>query len=235
MSEVAEEGCEQRPDDEFWWSRGSPRLAKAKPKEGASAGGQLQPRSSCREELEDTKPQELPNGRASPAPEGGWVSADESSGYESESAASCIPSPPGKDEPQQRRARTAFTPEQVGKLEKTFKRQKYVGAAERKKLAAALQLSEIQLLPRLSHSRILNLYLRPSRTKIQNVLFEESFQDAARWLATELEIPTLSAPVLAKVILPAKTNGLILQDDFSGSCVFSAPYKRHWAFCRLGP
>ncbi|CAM4583070.1 unnamed protein product [Lepidochelys olivacea] len=123
----------------------SPRLAKAKPKGGASAGGQLQPRSSCREELEDTKPQELPNGRASPAPEGGWVSADESSGYESESAASCIPSPPGKDETQQRRARTAFTPEQVGKLEKTFKRQKYVGAAERKKLAAALQLSEIQV------------------------------------------------------------------------------------------
>uniref|UniRef100_A0A674JL46 Homeobox domain-containing protein n=1 Tax=Terrapene triunguis TaxID=2587831 RepID=A0A674JL46_9SAUR len=79
------------------------------------------------------------------APEGGWVSADESSGYESESAASCIPSSPGEDEPQQRRARTAFTPEQVGKLEKTFKRQKYVGAAERRKLAAALQLSEIQV------------------------------------------------------------------------------------------
>ncbi|KAH1168369.1 hypothetical protein KIL84_003852 [Mauremys mutica] len=122
----------------------SPRLAKAKPRGGAAAGGQLHPGSLRREELEDTKPQGLPNDRASPAPEGGWASADESSGYESESAASCIPSSPGEDEPQQRRARTAFTPEQVGKLEKTFKRQKYVGAAERRNLAAALQLSEIQ-------------------------------------------------------------------------------------------
>ncbi|XP_044878848.1 homeobox protein vent1-like [Mauremys mutica] len=123
----------------------SPRLAKAKPRGGAAAGGQLHPGSLRREELEDTKPQGLPNDRASPAPEGGWASADESSGYESESAASCIPSSPGEDEPQQRRARTAFTPEQVGKLEKTFKRQKYVGAAERRNLAAALQLSEIQV------------------------------------------------------------------------------------------
>uniref|UniRef100_A0A8C3F7S9 Homeobox domain-containing protein n=1 Tax=Chrysemys picta bellii TaxID=8478 RepID=A0A8C3F7S9_CHRPI len=56
-----------------------------------------------------------------------------------------VPVSQRRGEPQQRRARTAFTPEQVGKLEKTFKRQKYVGAAERRKLAAALQLSEIQV------------------------------------------------------------------------------------------
>uniref|UniRef100_A0A8C8E9C7 Homeobox domain-containing protein n=1 Tax=Otus sunia TaxID=257818 RepID=A0A8C8E9C7_9STRI len=69
------------------------------------------------------------------APDGGWLSADESSGYESESA--------GGEPP--RRARTAFTSEQVCRLEKTFQRQKYLGASERRKLAAALQLSEIQI------------------------------------------------------------------------------------------
>uniref|UniRef100_A0A8C3RJW0 Homeobox domain-containing protein n=1 Tax=Chelydra serpentina TaxID=8475 RepID=A0A8C3RJW0_CHESE len=94
------------------------------------------------------------------APEGGWVSADESSGYESESAASCIPSPPGQSEPQPRRARTAFTPEQVGKLEKTFKRQKYVGAPERRKLAAALQLSEIQVSARPQSPRHRDRHMR---------------------------------------------------------------------------
>uniref|UniRef100_A0A8C5TVY9 VENT homeobox n=1 Tax=Malurus cyaneus samueli TaxID=2593467 RepID=A0A8C5TVY9_9PASS len=45
----------------------------------------------------------------------------------------------------QRRARTAFTSEQVCRLEKTFQRHKYLGATERRKLAASLQLSEIQI------------------------------------------------------------------------------------------
>ncbi|XP_016154670.1 PREDICTED: homeobox protein VENTX [Ficedula albicollis] len=45
----------------------------------------------------------------------------------------------------QRRARTAFSAEQVCRLEKTFQRHKYLGATERRKLAAALQLSEIQI------------------------------------------------------------------------------------------
>ncbi|NWW62672.1 PV1 protein, partial [Ifrita kowaldi] len=40
---------------------------------------------------------------------------------------------------------TAFTSEQVCRLEKTFQRQKYLGATERRKLAAALRLSEIQI------------------------------------------------------------------------------------------
>ncbi|XP_023785012.1 homeobox protein vent1-like [Cyanistes caeruleus] len=39
----------------------------------------------------------------------------------------------------------AFTSEQVCRLEKTFQRHKYLGATERRKLAAALQLSEIQI------------------------------------------------------------------------------------------
>uniref|UniRef100_A0A8C4U8V0 Homeobox domain-containing protein n=1 Tax=Falco tinnunculus TaxID=100819 RepID=A0A8C4U8V0_FALTI len=45
----------------------------------------------------------------------------------------------------QRRARTAFTSEQVCRLEKTFQCQKYLGASERRKLASALRLSEIQI------------------------------------------------------------------------------------------
>ncbi|NWU62848.1 VENT1 protein, partial [Pterocles burchelli] len=73
--------------------------------------------------------------------------ADESSGYESESAGGDrgVAAAPGGTRERQRRARTAFTSEQVCRLEKTFQHQKYLGASERRKLAAALQLSEIQI------------------------------------------------------------------------------------------
>ncbi|NXQ57130.1 VENT1 protein, partial [Anthoscopus minutus] len=67
---------------------------------------------------------------------------DESSGYESESAGGERAGAAGG---RQRRARTAFTSEQVCRLEKTFQRHKYLGAMERRKLASALQLSEIQI------------------------------------------------------------------------------------------
>uniref|UniRef100_A0A8D2QDI3 Homeobox domain-containing protein n=1 Tax=Zonotrichia albicollis TaxID=44394 RepID=A0A8D2QDI3_ZONAL len=53
--------------------------------------------------------------------------------------------PPEQPRAGPRRARTAFTSEQVCRLEKTFQRHKYLGATERRKLAAALQLSEIQI------------------------------------------------------------------------------------------
>ncbi|KAL2302935.1 hypothetical protein Nmel_010388 [Mimus melanotis] len=81
------------------------------------------------------------------APDSGWLSADESSGYESESAGGERggAAAAGGTRGRQRRARTAFTSEQVCRLEKTFQRQKYLGATERRKLAAALQLSEIQI------------------------------------------------------------------------------------------
>ncbi|NXX66812.1 VENT1 protein, partial [Spizella passerina] len=73
--------------------------------------------------------------------------ADESSGYESESAGAERggAAAAGGGRGRQRRARTAFTSEQVCRLEKTFQRQKYLGATERRKLAAALHLSEIQI------------------------------------------------------------------------------------------
>ncbi|OCT71635.1 homeobox protein vent1-like [Xenopus laevis] len=45
----------------------------------------------------------------------------------------------------QRRLRTAFTPQQITKLEQAFNKQRYLGASERKKLATSLQLSEIQV------------------------------------------------------------------------------------------
>ncbi|XP_078496588.1 barH-like 1 homeobox protein [Lissotriton helveticus] len=44
-----------------------------------------------------------------------------------------------------RRIRTAFSSEQINGLEKTFKRQKYLSAQERRRLAAKLLLSEVQL------------------------------------------------------------------------------------------
>ncbi|XP_053548887.1 homeobox protein pv.1-like [Bombina bombina] len=44
-----------------------------------------------------------------------------------------------------RRLRTAFTTEQICTLEKTFKKHRYLGASERRKLAAKLNLSEVQI------------------------------------------------------------------------------------------
>ncbi|XP_075438221.1 homeobox protein vent1-like [Ascaphus truei] len=96
-----------------------------------------------------------------PAPVRGWGSADESSPTcsEDESETSSAHSSPrshqeedtaenGEITPKcdlQRRIRTAFTSQQIYKLEKTFKKQKYLGASERKKLAMSLELSEIQI------------------------------------------------------------------------------------------
>ncbi|XP_021255764.1 homeobox protein vent1-like [Numida meleagris] len=123
----------------------NPLLARAEPRRGRPRPEQPEP---CAERPSRTSPQEPSEQCASePAPDGGWLSADESSGYESESAggerseaeAQC-----GR-RGRQRRARTAFNSEQVCRLEKTFQRQKYLGASERRKLAAALQLSEVQI------------------------------------------------------------------------------------------
>ncbi|KAG6935927.1 VENT homeobox 1, protein 1 S homeolog, partial [Chelydra serpentina] len=44
-----------------------------------------------------------------------------------------------------RRLRTAFSVEQISTLESSFKRHKYLGSAERRKLAAKMQLSEVQI------------------------------------------------------------------------------------------
>ncbi|XP_056385342.1 homeobox protein pv.1-like [Hyla sarda] len=89
----------------------------------------------------------------------GWESADDSttscSEDESEQARSHSPesglqedidhggTSPKSD--MQRRMRTAFTSQQICKLEEMFKKQRYLGASERKKLASSLQLSEIQV------------------------------------------------------------------------------------------
>ncbi|XP_069468304.1 homeobox protein unplugged-like [Ambystoma mexicanum] len=45
----------------------------------------------------------------------------------------------------QRRARTAFSSQQLSRLEQTFAKQQYLPAQERRKLATALQISEIQI------------------------------------------------------------------------------------------
>ncbi|XP_030343960.1 homeobox protein vent1-like [Strigops habroptila] len=44
-----------------------------------------------------------------------------------------------------RRLRTAFSAEQVSTLESSFQRQQYLGAAERRKLAGRMRLSEVQI------------------------------------------------------------------------------------------
>ncbi|MCI4376249.1 hypothetical protein PGIGA_G00186170 [Pangasianodon gigas] len=73
-----------------------------------------------------------------------------SSGYESEAAASECPSIEDGSEGErdggaQRRIRTKFTPEQIEKLEKIFRKHKYLDASERVKTAQKLNLSETQV------------------------------------------------------------------------------------------
>ncbi|NP_001080931.1 VENT homeobox 2, gene 2 L homeolog [Xenopus laevis] len=79
------------------------------------------------------------------------------SGYESETSCSSSTAPEGdaislspndtSDEEGKmgRRLRTAFTSDQISTLEKTFQKHRYLGASERQKLAAKLQLSEVQI------------------------------------------------------------------------------------------
>ncbi|XP_064923342.1 homeobox protein vent1-like [Columba livia] len=126
----------------------TPLLVRAEPRRRVSRPSQPADSEPCVAEGGRDSPREHTDLYPSePAPDGGCLSADESSGYESESAAGerIVVAAPGGTRERQRRARTAFTSEQVCRLEKTFQRQKYLGASERRKLAASLQLSEIQI------------------------------------------------------------------------------------------
>ncbi|KAM6130267.1 homeobox protein vent1-like [Phoenicopterus ruber ruber] len=126
----------------------TPLLVRAEPRRGGPRPSQPADSEPCAAERGQDSPREPSDAYPSePAPDGGWLSADESSGYESESAGGerAAAAAAGGTRGRQRRARTAFTSEQVCRLEKTFQRQKYLGASERRKLAAALQLSEIQI------------------------------------------------------------------------------------------
>ncbi|XP_067155635.1 transcription factor LBX2-like [Apteryx mantelli] len=63
-------------------------------------------------------------------------------------AAAAEPESPGAEEPGGRggrRLRTAFSAEQISTLESSFQRHQYLGAAERRKLAGRMQLSEVQI------------------------------------------------------------------------------------------
>ncbi|XP_075280315.1 uncharacterized protein LOC142361745 [Opisthocomus hoazin] len=126
----------------------APLLVRAEPRRGGPRPSQPEDSEPCAAERGRDSPREPTDPYPSePAPDGGWQSADDSSGYESESAGAerAAAAAPGGTRGRQRRARTAFTPEQVCRLEKTFQRQKYLGASERRKLAAALRLSEVQI------------------------------------------------------------------------------------------
>ncbi|XP_061856704.1 homeobox protein vent1-like [Colius striatus] len=123
----------------------APLLLRAEPRWGGPRPSQPAATEPCAAERGRDSPREPTDPCPSePARDGGWLSTDESSGYESESAGG-EQAVAGGTRGRQRRARTAFTSEQLCRLEKTFQRQKYLGASERRKLAAALQLSEIQI------------------------------------------------------------------------------------------
>ncbi|XP_067382158.1 ventral expressed homeobox [Channa argus] len=67
-------------------------------------------------------------------------SCDYSSGSESE-----VGDDSEGEATQQRRLRTKFTSEQISKLENTFRKHKYLGAPQRRKIAEKLNLSETQV------------------------------------------------------------------------------------------
>ncbi|XP_027566638.2 homeobox protein vent1-like [Pipra filicauda] len=120
----------------------TPLLVRAKPRRGDPQPSQPAESEPCpAERIPDDPGETTDSDPSDSAPDSGWLSADESSGYESAERSAAAGGTRGR----QRRARTAFTSEQVCRLEKTFQRQKYLGATERRKLAAALQLSEIQI------------------------------------------------------------------------------------------
>ncbi|XP_047916521.1 homeobox protein VENTX-like isoform X2 [Anser cygnoides] len=70
---------------------------------------------------------ERPRAAGRPQPEGGPESPEEAAGRGG------------------RRLRTAFSAEQIGTLESSFQRHRYLGAAERRKLAGRMRLSEVQI------------------------------------------------------------------------------------------
>ncbi|XP_064421327.1 transcription factor LBX2-like [Latimeria chalumnae] len=86
----------------------------------------------------------------SPVSEVSCSSSEETSGYESEGERPDSPGEEGENPGTGshcagRRPRTAFTVEQINKLEKTFNKQKYLASQERQELCRKLNLSEKQI------------------------------------------------------------------------------------------
>uniref|UniRef100_A0A8C4SC85 Homeobox protein vent1-like n=1 Tax=Erpetoichthys calabaricus TaxID=27687 RepID=A0A8C4SC85_ERPCA len=110
------------------------------------ASVQLKSNLNSKHLLQDTDDKRINWPVGSPAEEN---SKADSSDCESESAQSDYQSPYNEDIKEdgctQRKLRTKFTYEQIHKLEKTFSSHKYLGASERIKIAAKLNLSETQI------------------------------------------------------------------------------------------
>ncbi|XP_054838318.1 homeobox protein VENTX [Eublepharis macularius] len=86
---------------------------------------------------------ECPSSAADPRRE--WNAAECSSDGEGSVVEGQSPEDAGGRNTSSRRLRTAFSLEQISTLESSFKRHKYLGAAERRKLASKMQLSEVQI------------------------------------------------------------------------------------------
>ncbi|XP_039640715.1 ventral expressed homeobox [Perca fluviatilis] len=73
------------------------------------------------------------------------TSPNNSCGYTSGSESEVGDDSEGEAGTQQRRMRTKFTSEQISKLEKAFRKHRYLGAMQRRKTAEKLNLSETQV------------------------------------------------------------------------------------------
>ncbi|XP_077206321.1 homeobox protein VENTX [Paroedura picta] len=102
--------------------------------------------ASSEQRLSPPKTSERPSSAGAAAaarPE--WSPAECSSDGEGSVTEGRSPEEAGGRSTSSRRLRTAFSLEQISTLESSFKRQKYLGAAERRKLASKMQLSEVQI------------------------------------------------------------------------------------------
>nr|XP_008114987.1 PREDICTED: homeobox protein pv.1-like [Anolis carolinensis] len=126
-----------------------PEARRGKPcAQGKPSGGEGPPSGPATPPEQQPPPSPRPRAARPPAPssaalaspEGEWGSDGEGSPSEGPPAAkSSSHSSP------RRRLRTAFSLEQISTLESAFQRHRYLGAAQRRKLAAKMRLSEVQI------------------------------------------------------------------------------------------
>ncbi|XP_067409080.1 homeobox protein vent1B-like [Emydura macquarii macquarii] len=124
-------------------SRTNPQPHQNASQRGKKSEGIKALETSCENDSSSEKCLDSASSIAPAAAKRAWSAAE--SGSDWESGRSECHSPEGPGGRGSRRLRTAFSAEQISTLESSFKRHKYLGSAERRKLAAKMQLSEVQI------------------------------------------------------------------------------------------
>ncbi|XP_048362605.1 homeobox protein VENTX [Sphaerodactylus townsendi] len=142
----AQQGCSSAFPKDFQTQQGKPGSNSQPAVTPLIQSGNQVPsrdRGAPSEQLSLQKNLECSSSPAGPKRE--WSSAECSSDGEGSVVEGQGPEDAGERNPSSRRLRTAFSLEQISTLESFFKRHKYLGAAERRKLASKMQLTEVQI------------------------------------------------------------------------------------------